>query len=49
MSLADFKIKAEKTEKNVILEKIQGGAWGDCHGFWGQYQKAIVDYLVYTM
>ncbi len=39
LSLADFKAKAEKVEKNELLEKVQGGAWDDCHGFWGEWKK----------
>ena len=35
LSLADLKAKANATETNAVLEKVQGGSWSDCHGFWG--------------
>ncbi|MEK6155029.1 hypothetical protein WIW50_17290 [Flavobacteriaceae bacterium 3-367] len=39
LSLAEFKTKAEKIQASDVLEKVQGGGQGDCHGFWGQAHK----------
>jgi len=43
LSLADFKAKAEITNTNDVLEKVQGGDMSDCHGFWGQLAKIFSD------
>ena len=41
LSLAEFKAKAENTNTNEILEKIQGGESSGCHGWWGQFLKGL--------
>jgi hypothetical protein len=41
LSLADFKAKAENTNTNEILEKVQGGESSGCHGYWGQVGKSL--------
>ncbi|WP_157766137.1 hypothetical protein [Aquimarina aggregata] len=41
LSLDAFKAKADKIETNEILEKVQGGEWGDCHGYLGAVSKFI--------
>ena len=41
LNLADFKAKAENTNSNQVLEKIQGGAASDCHGYWGSVVKSL--------
>jgi|TARA_B110000259_G_scaffold126929_1_gene143553 hypothetical protein len=41
LSLAEFKAKAENTNTNEILEKVQGGSMSSCHGYWGQVGKSI--------
>jgi|TARA_B110000037_G_C17127386_1_gene508849 hypothetical protein len=49
LSLADFKAKAENVNTNEVLEKVQGGDWGDCHGFWGQAAKGFDNWVAGNM
>lgn len=42
LSLAELKEKANNISQNEMMEKIQGGTWSDCHGFWGGLHKAII-------
>lgn len=42
LSLDAFKTKANNVETGKVLEKVQGGSWSDCHGYWGQMRKIIV-------
>lgn len=42
LSLADFKAKANRTSEKEILNKIQGGAWPECHTEADQRRKAII-------
>ena len=43
LNLAEFKARAENTNTNKILEKVQGGDMSSCHGYWGQlYKEAMV-------
>ena len=42
LSFAELKEKATNTSQNEVMEKIQGGAWHDCHGFWGTLVKAMI-------
>lgn len=42
LSLADFKAKANQTEEKDILNKIQGGAYPECHTEDDQRRKAII-------
>ncbi len=41
LSLEAFKAKAENVKTDEVLEKVQGGSWSDCHGFWGSFNKAL--------
>ena len=41
LSFEAFKAKAENVNTNEVLEKVQGGDWSDCHGFWGAVGKAF--------
>ncbi|MFN5847010.1 MAG: hypothetical protein ACK5UE_09350 [Chitinophagales bacterium] len=41
LSFAELKEKANNTSQNEMMEKIQGGAFADCHGFWGGVGKAV--------
>lgn len=41
LSLDAFKAKAENVNTNEVLEKVQGGGWSDCHGYWGKVGKYV--------
>ncbi|WP_396211062.1 hypothetical protein [Flavobacterium sp.] len=43
LSLDDFKQIAENVQPQEIMQQIEGGAWSDCHGFWGQLRKFALD------
>lgn len=46
LSLDAFKEKANSVTNEEIMKNVQGGAWGDCHGFWGQAQKDLAKALL---
>jgi hypothetical protein len=41
LSLEELKQKAGSIQKGEAVEKITGGDWSDCHGYWGQLHKVI--------
>lgn len=44
LSLEAFKAKANKTSETEILNKIQGGAYPECHTEDDQRRKAIIQH-----
>ena len=51
LSLADFKVKAEKMNDKEMLNSIQGGKWKDCHGAsggLGKYFRGERDIIIFN-
>ncbi|WP_445710767.1 hypothetical protein [Flavobacterium sp.] len=40
LSLDALKERAENLQSEEVMNKIEGGGWSDCHGFWGGIGKA---------
>ena len=47
LNLDDFKSMANNVQEQDAMNNIEGGLsdWSDCHGFWGQLHKFIVEVL----
>lgn len=43
LSLDAFKAMADSVQTDEVMESIEGGSWSDCHGFWGQTRKFLLD------
>lgn len=48
LSLDAFKAMADNVQTEEAMSKIEGGlenSWSDCHGFWGQLHKFVIEVL----
>lgn len=43
LSLDAFKEMANEVQSEEVLKQIEGGTWGDCHGYWGKLGKYFDD------
>jgi hypothetical protein len=43
LSFDAFKQMAECVQSQDVMEQIEGGSWSDCHGFWGQLHKFLIE------